>query len=163
MKYIQTMLPVVCLLIVGGAIGMARADDRDAENQGVTLYTPVDGGDHFECNAVNVSEKTLSISFAIINVHGNALSCDSPITCINNVSPATVTTNPTPEFIVPPGTAADLEITRTLGKAAAGYCQVAVSGTGNRNDVRVRLFTTFTTTIPGTTTPVFVFRAADGH
>ena len=163
MKYIQAVLAAICLFIVGGAIGAARADDRADGDRGVTLYTAVDGGDHFECNAVNVSDKTLGISFAIINVHGNALSCASPITCINNVSPATVTTNPTPEVAVPPGTAADIEITRPLGSVSAGYCQVVVSGPGNRNDVRVRLFTTTSRTIPGTTIPVFVFRAADGH
>ena len=44
MKYIQAMLPVVCLLIIGGTIGAARTDDRAEENKGVTLYTHLDGG-----------------------------------------------------------------------------------------------------------------------
>src|SRR6516225_6306485 len=152
MKYIQVMLAVVGLLIVGGVIDAARSHDRDEENQGVTLYTPLDGGDRRICSAVNVSDKTLGMIFAVLGLDGLALSCDSPITCAN--ASVTPTTNPTPEFAVLPGTAAAIAITRPLGSAADGYCQVTVSGTGNRDDVRVNLLTTLTRTIPGTTTPV---------
>ena len=44
MKYIHAVLAVVCLLVVGGAIGAARANDQDEENKGVSLYTPADIG-----------------------------------------------------------------------------------------------------------------------
>ena len=51
MKYIHALLAVVCLLVVGGAIDAARADDRSEENKGVTLYTPADSGDAHACRA----------------------------------------------------------------------------------------------------------------
>ena len=81
MKYIHAILAVVCLLVVGGAIDAARADDRAEENEGVTLYTPPDIGDIHNCRAVNVSDKTLGITFAILDRSGDALSCASPTTC----------------------------------------------------------------------------------
>ena len=58
MKYIHAVLAVVCLLVVGGAIGAARANDQDEENKGVSLYTPADIGFYHVCRAVNVSDKT---------------------------------------------------------------------------------------------------------
>jgi hypothetical protein len=162
MKYIQAMLSVVCLLIVGGAIDAARADDRAEENHGVTLYTPFDNGTGFTCNAVNVSDKTLGVTLAVLDHLGHALSCANPTTC--TLGPVTPTTNPTPEFAVLPGTANAMDITLPLGSVAEGaYCAVAVSGTGNRNDVRVAFKVTVTRMIPGTTTPVFVFREVEGH
>ena len=81
MKYIHAILAVVCLLVVGGAIGAARADDRAEENEGVTLYTPNDIGDVHACRAVNVSDKTLGITVAVLDNSGDALSCASPTTC----------------------------------------------------------------------------------
>ena len=162
MKPIQAMLAVVCLLVVAGAIDAARAEDRAEGNQGVTLYTPFDNGTAFTCNAVNVSDKTLGIAFAVLDHLGNALSCASPTTC--TIGPVTPTTNPTPEFAVLPGIASAMDITLPLGSVAEGaYCAVAVSGTGNRNDVRVAFKVTLTRMIPGTTTPVFVFREVEGH
>jgi hypothetical protein len=161
MKYIQAMLPVVCLLIVGGTIGAARTDDRAEENKGVTLYTHLDGGDNMACTAVNVSDKTLGITFAVLDPDGNPLSCDSPNTCtLGNVIP---TTNPTPEFAVLPGTGTGIRNVAPLGTRRAGYCVFAVSGTGKRDDVRVGYENSLTRTIPGTTTPVFITRAGEGH
>jgi len=81
MKYIHAILAVVCLLVVGGAIDAARADDRAEENEGVTLYTPNDLGDGHACRAVNVSDKTLGITVAVLDNSGDALSCASPTTC----------------------------------------------------------------------------------
>ena len=81
MKYIHAILAVVCLLVVGGAIDAARADDRAEENEGVTLYTPPDAGDVHACRAVNVSDKTLGITVAVLDNSGDALSCASPTTC----------------------------------------------------------------------------------
>ena len=161
MKAIQAMLAVVCLFIVGGAIDAARADDRAEENQGVTLYTPFDNGDSFACHVVNVSDKTLGITFAVLDHLGHALSCASPTTC--TVGPVTPTTNPTPEFQVLKGTASAIDITSPPGSNQEGYCAVVVSGTGNRDDVRVNLVTTRTRMIPGTTIPVFVTKVDEGH
>ena len=161
MKYIQAMLAVVCLLIVGGTIDAARADDRAEENQGVILYTPFDNGDFLTCHAVNVSDKTLGITFSILDHLGHALSCATPTTC--TVGPVTPTTNPTPEFPVLEGTASAIDITLPLGSNQEGYCAVVVSGTGSRDDVRVSLVTARTRTIPGTTIPVFVTKVVEGH
>jgi len=68
MKYIHAMRAVVCLLVVGGAIGAARAHDQDEEHKGVTLYTPVNIGDFHRCMAVNVSDKPLSIIIELITL-----------------------------------------------------------------------------------------------
>ena len=166
MKYIHAILAVVCLLVVGGAIGAARADDRAEENEGVTLYTPPDFGDVHVCRAVNVSDKTLGITVAILDRPGDALSCDSPITCTAGAGagPAnTPTTNPTPEFQVLKGTFLNVVITQPLGSTWLGYCAVTVSGTDNRDDVRVALAIADVRTIPGTTIPTLQSRIVEGH
>ena len=161
MKYIHAMLAVVCLLVVGGAMCAARADDKNEENQGVTLYTPPDIGDVHACRAVNVSDKTLGMTFAILDRSGDALSCDSPITCA--FGPAnTPTTNPTPEFQVAKGTFFNFFITAPLGSTSNAYCAVAVSGTGDRDDVRAAL-ETFTTQTIGGTIPTLQSRIIEGH
>jgi hypothetical protein len=172
MKYIQAMLAVVCLLIVGGAIDAAPANDRDRdkENEGVTLYTTLNGGDRLSCFAVNVSDKTLGMTFEVLDPGGHALSCASPNTC-NLGGVGTSTTNPTPEFGVPPGEAAAIIVQLPHTTAGTGYCVVAVSGTDNRDNVRVGLEGTRTFTIPaenfglpaGTNIPVFFFRDIAGH
>jgi hypothetical protein len=162
MKYIHAILAVVCLLVVGGAIDAARADDRAEENEGVTLYTPNDIGDVHACRAVNVSDKTLGITVAVLGNSGDALSCASPTTC--TVGPAgTPTTNPTPEFQVLKGTALNVNIEAPLGARRNAYCAFAVSGTDNRDDVRVALEVATTTTIPGTTIPTQQSRIVEGH
>jgi hypothetical protein len=160
MKYIHAMLAVVCLLVVGGAIGAVRADDQ--ENQSVTLYTPVIFGDIHYCIAVDVSDKTLGIIVELIDPQGQALSCDSPNTCADKSGTLT-TTNPTPEFQILPGTGNALLVTLTPGRQKNSYCAVAVSGTDNRDDVRVSLVTTITRTIPGTTIPDLLTRVVEGH
>jgi hypothetical protein len=169
MKYIQAVLAAICLLIVGGASGAARADDRADEDRGVTLYTTLNGGDRLRCFAVNVSDKTLGMTFEVLDPDGHALSCDSPNTC--KAKGGTLTTNPTPEFGVLPGTAAAIDVQLPHTTAGTGYCAVAVSGTGNRDNVRVGLFGTRTFTIPaenfglpaGTNIPVFFFRDLAGR
>ena len=160
MKYIQAMLAVAGLLIVCGAIESVRADDK--ENQSVTLYTPVNIGDFQRCMAVNVSDKPLSIIIELIDPQAQALSCDSPNTCTDKSGTVT-TTNPTPEFQILPGTGNALQVTLTLGTVKNSYCAVAVSGTGNRDDVRVSLVTNITRTIEGTTIPVLLTRVVEGH
>ena len=162
MKYIHATLAVVCLLVVGGAIGAARADDQDEENKGVTLYTPADIGNLHVCRAVNVSDKTLGITVAVLDNSGHALSCASPTTCTQG--PAnTPTTNPTPQFQILKGSFLNVVITAPLGSTRNAYCAVAVSGTDNRDDVRVALAIARTRTIPGTTIPTFQSRIVEGH
>src|SRR6516162_2967710 len=97
MKYIQAMLAVAGLLIGSGAIGAARADDRGDENEGVTLYTPADIGFYHVCRAVNVSDKTLGIAFALLDNFGHPFSCGGTTECTRRHG-GTPTTNPTPEF-----------------------------------------------------------------
>jgi hypothetical protein len=161
MKSIKAMLAVVCLLSVSGSIDAARAGDRDEEHQGVALYTSRGLADKYTCSAVNVSDKTLGMTFAVLDNDGKALSCASPTTC-SNVS-LNITTNPTPEFSVPSGTVAEINVINQPGSIKDGYCVVAVSGTDNRNDVRLNLLAGLTGTIPGTTTPFFVSRVLEGH
>ena len=161
MKYIHAMLAVVSLLVVGGAIGAARADDRDEENKGVTLYTPVNIGDFQRCMAVNVSDKPLSIIIELIDPQDQALFCDSN-NCTDK-SGTHPTTNPTPEFQIGPGTGNALQVRLTRGSFKNAYCSVSVSGTDNRNDVRVSLITFHTLTIPDTNIPVLVTRVVEGH
>jgi len=163
MKYIHAMLAVVCLLVVGGAIGTARADDQDEENKGVTLYTPADTGDGHGCRAVNVSDKTLGITSAILDRSGHALSCASPTTCTQGPAD-TPTTNPTPEFQVLKGTFLTFVVQAPPGSIRRNaYCAFAVSGTDNRDDVRVVLEVAITRTIPGTTIPTLLSRIVEGH
>jgi len=96
MKRIRTALVVVSLLTLGEANDAVRADDRTEENPSVTLYTTFDNGDFLTCHAVNVSDKTLLITFGVFDHFGHALSCASPTTCTRG--PVIPTTNPTPEF-----------------------------------------------------------------
>jgi len=163
MKSIQAMLAVavVCLFIFGGAFEAARADDRDKENHGVTLYTSRSRADHFICVAVNVSDKTLGIFFAVNDVNGNALSCASPTTCHDTSGNAT--TNPTPEFGVLPGTSVSLDILLLLGTQNTGYCSIAVSGTGNPDGVRASLKANLTDVIRGTTIPITTNNVEEAH
>jgi hypothetical protein len=160
MKYIHAMLAVAGLFIVCGAIESVRADDQ--ENQSVTLYTPVNIGDLHRCMAVNVSDKTLGIIVELIDPQGQALSCDSPNTCADKTGTLTIT-NPTTEFQVLPGTWEALQVTLTRGSFKNAYCAVAVSGTDNRDDVRVSLVIFHTRTIPGTDIPVLLTRVVEGH
>ena len=70
MTHTQTMLAIASLFLVTGAIDAARADDRR-----VTLYTAPLRGDTFNCNAVNVSQKTLYVGLAILDDNGDPLTC----------------------------------------------------------------------------------------
>ena len=157
------MLAVVGLLVVGGAIGAARDDDQDEENKSVTLYTPPDIGDIHNCRAVNVSDKTLGITVALLRRSGDALSCASPTTCTQGPAD-TPTTNPTPEFQVLKGTFLTFVVQAPPGSIRRNaYCAFAVSGTDNRDDVRVVLEVAITRTIPGTTIPTLLSRIVEGH
>lgn len=70
MRHIRVMLATTSLFFVVGVIDGAQADDRQ-----VTLYTAPLRGDTFNCNAVNVSRKSLQIAFAILDDNGDPLPC----------------------------------------------------------------------------------------
>jgi hypothetical protein len=148
MKHLRTLLVGVGLIVVGGAIA---AQAGSGKLLSVTLFAPHLHGDHFNCSAVNVSDRPLSIAFAILGSDGKPL-CDIPGAC----SP-----NPTSKASVPPGTELDLDL--ILSSTDDAYCEVTVSGTDSRDDVRVGFDMSQTRTIPGTTIPVFVFRSHEGH
>jgi hypothetical protein len=139
------------LIVVSAAIASAQADN---DTLGATLFTPRDRGDHFVCAAVNVGDKTLrSITFKILGSDGALLT----------PARSSADTNPTSALNVTPGTAAEIDI--NLAPPDDGYCEVTVSGTRNRNDVRVGLITSLTRPIPGTDppAPIFITRAVEGH
>jgi len=161
MKYVHAMLSVVCLLVVGGAIGAARADDQGEENKGVSLYTPADIGFYRICRAVNVSDRTLGITFAVLDNFGHPFVCSGTTECTRGPG-GTPTTNPTPEFQVLKGATSTLLIEVPLRSSPDGYCAFAVSGTDNRDNVRLSLLTCGNQTIPGTTIPIYS-RIVEGH
>jgi len=147
MRYIRMLLVVVGVFVAVGTIGTALADDD--HHHKVTLYTPpLLRGANIECNAINVNDKTLDITITIIGSDGVPLS----------------TTDPT-NFMTVPGmivSSAHHEADPTNGLDS--YCKFEVSGTRNRDDVRVDLTTTFKKpNIPGTTIPIWVFRQIEGH
>ena len=110
MKYIRMLLVVVGLFVAGGTIATALADDD--HHHKVTLYTPPLRGANVECDAINVSDKTLDITITIIGSDGVPLS----------------TTDPT-NFTVLPGTfvsSAHHEADPT--NLLDGYCKFEVSG-----------------------------------
>jgi hypothetical protein len=87
------------------------------------------------------------IAFAVLGVDGNPLT----MTLVGSDP------NPTPNpFNVAPGTEAEIDLRFTSGiPPTDGYCKVVVSGTDNRNDVRVDLQVYWTKPIiPGTTEPI---------
>jgi hypothetical protein len=151
MKRLATSLAVMALIVGSGAIASAQADD---ERESVTLFTPRLSGDHFVCSAVNVGQKTLRIDFAILGVDGQPL---VPLPG-NNGNPTTA------DFIVHPDTEAELDLTFASGiPPTDGYCKVAVSGTDDRNDVRVDLQIYWTKPILGTTTIIQLARTVQGY
>jgi hypothetical protein len=157
MKHVCMLLAGAGLIIASGAIASARADGdktADSDKKSVTLFTPQGRGDALFCDAVNVSGKTLGMAFAIFGDDGMAL-CP---TC-NSAG----TGNPTSEAPISPGKVGEIAIQLPIGAIQNGYCEVAVFGTRNRDDVRVNLRTSGTRMIPGTTIPVFLFRDVEGH
>jgi hypothetical protein len=57
MKRLWTLLGGMGMVLVSGAIASAQADD---DKRGVTLYTPPIRAGGFNCNALNVSHKTMN-------------------------------------------------------------------------------------------------------
>src|ERR1700686_4271809 len=143
-KHFGVMLATIGLFAVSGATHTAQADADDATR--TTLYTGAMRAGLFGCNVVNVSKKTLIITISIIDPAGQLLS----------VSPPTST---------PAGT----EVSGDFGDPtvpAEAYCKVQVSGTGNRDDLRVVLTTNLIRTFDEgsqTNIPAFVVRQIEGH
>jgi hypothetical protein len=121
MKRLATSLAVMALIVGSGAIVSARADD-DRES---ALFTPRLHGDHFVCSAINISDKTLGIKIVILDDNGQL------------VVPSSGDPNPTGNVKIAPG--AEAEINFFFASVGDGYCEVEVSGTGNRDDVRVEM------------------------
>jgi len=151
MKRLSTLPSGVGLILVSGAIASANDDTR---GQRTTLFTPRLHGDHFNCQAVNVNEKILGITIAVLDDNGQPL------------VPLSGDPNPTKEN-VPPGTVlgTDFLLDRPSDPMGTGdgYCEVAISGSRNPDDVRVDLGITLTRMIPNTSIPVFLFRDVEGH
>lgn len=151
MTKIRVVLATASLFLVGEAIDAARADDHH-----VTLYTAPLRGDTFNCNAVNVSDKTLQIAFALVGDNG------VPLACSGSACPSPPPSNPAPEALVPPGEAATIG-SIFLSPPDDGYCVVDVFGTNEHDDIRAVLNINLTRTIPETNIPVFVVRSVEAH
>ena len=152
MKSIGMAADVVGLLVASAALASAWAQDGP---QRVTLFTPRLSGDHFVCSAVNVSQKPLSIGFAVLGVEGEPL---VPLPGSDQ--------NPTPKSNVQPGAEAEIDLRFNSGiPPTDGYCKVTVSGAHERNDVRVDLQVYWTKPIiPGITTPIIqLARTVQGY
>ncbi|SRR5260221_7019361 len=140
-KHFGVMLATIGLFAVSGATHAERADAIST-----TLYTAAMRAGLFGCNVVNVSQKPLNITISIIDPSGNPLS----------ISPF-------------PQTPAGTEVSGDFGDPtvpAEAYCKVQVSGTGNRDDVRVVLTTNLIRTFnegSQTNIPAFVVRQIEGH
>lgn len=128
----------VCMLLAGAGLIAASGTIAAAED-GATLFTPRLHGDHFVCSAINLSEKTLGVDIAILNDSGNG----------QLLAPVSGDANPTGKVSIHPGAEAEINFSLTAGMADDGYCEVTVSGTGNRDDVRVEMDVHWTRTVPG--------------
>jgi hypothetical protein len=141
MKYMQAILAVVGVFVIGGAIDSVRAQSPRA-----ALYTSALRATLFNCNAVNVSHKTLTITISVIDQDGHILA----------VSPPTPTAGGTE-------TSNDVDTSPTPTDA---YCKFQASGTDDRNDLRVVLATVLIRTFDQggqTNIPVFVAKTIEGH
>jgi hypothetical protein len=150
MNYVRIIPAVVGLLIAGGAIASAQADD---DKRNVTLYTPSLAGNHFTCKAVNVSHKPLRIAFAVLDNNGQP------------IMPFSGDANPALAVTVDKGNEAEIDFRLQEGTDDDGYCKVDVFGTGDPNHVRVNLDITVIRTPfgPTNTTPVLVVKSQQGH
>jgi hypothetical protein len=146
MRCLGTLVVGVALIVANGVIAPARADN---DKQEATLFTPRLHGDHFICSAVNISDKTLGINIAILDDNGQLVHPSSG--------------DPNPTGVVPIGPGAEAEINFFFASVGDGYCEVEVSGTRNRNDLRVEMDVHWTRTVPGTTTPHLQDLAVQGY
>ena len=136
----------VCMLLAGAGLIAASGTIAAAEDS-TTLFTPRLHGDHFICSAINISDKTLGINIAILGDSGQPLK-------ILSGDPL----NPTGKKSIPAGAEAELNFFPDFSPPpntvdGDGYCEVEVSGTGNRDDLRVEMDVHWTRDIPGITPP----------
>lgn len=132
----------VCILLAGVGLIAASGTIAAAED-GTTLFTPRLHGDHFICSAINLNDKALRMKIAILGDSGDPLLVSSG------------DANPTAKVSIPPGAEAEINLFPNFSPAADGdgYCEVEVSGTDDRSDLRVEMDVHWTRTVPGTTTP----------
>ena len=141
MKYMQAILAVVGVFVIGGAIDSVRAQSPRA-----ALYTSALRATLFNCNAVNVSHKTLNINISMIDLDGDPLSVSDPITTA-------------------PGVEASSDF-GTLTNPIDAHCKFEAFPTGNRNDLRVVLVASLVRTFAEgdqTNIPAFVARTVEGY
>jgi hypothetical protein len=141
MKRLWTLLGGMGMIVASGAIDAARADDHQ-----VTLFTPAIRSGSFNCNALNISHKTLHITISIIDLDGHPLSVSDPI--------------PTA-----PGVEASNDF-GTLTNPIDAYCKFEAFPTGDRNDLRVVLVASLVRTFAEgdqTNIPAFVARTVEGY
>lgn len=141
MKRLWTLLGGMGMIAASGAIDAARADDHH-----VTLYTPAIRSGSFNCNALNVSHKTLQITISIIDLDGHPLSVSDPISIAPNVEASN-------DF-------------GTLTNPIDAYCRFEAFPTDDRNDLRVVLVASLARTFAvggQTNIPAFVARTVEGY
>jgi hypothetical protein len=145
MKNRRMLLAIVGLIVASGAIDAVRAENFREP----ALYTAAVRAGLFGCNVVNVSRKALNITISIIDLKGNLLSVSDPA--------------PTP---IAPGTEVSQDVGDPAGPFTDAYCKVQLSGTGDRDDLRIVLTTALIRTFDGgnqTNVPVFVYRNIEGY
>jgi hypothetical protein len=130
------------LIVASGTI--AAAED------GTTLFTPRLHGDHFICTAINLSKKALGINISILDDTGQVVRSSSGDATTGKVS-------------IPPG--AEAELNFSFDAVGDPYCEVEVSGTGNRSDLRVEMDVHWTRSISldGITIPHLQDLAVQGY
>jgi hypothetical protein len=148
MKRLWTLLGGMGMIVASGAMDAVRSEDKAFPR--VTLYTPLLRADSFNCNAVNVSHKTLQITLALYDGDGHLISPAQGNPATFSVSAGTAAIFPIP--ITPPADQSPDQ----------GYCKFEVIGTNDASAVRADLNTTLTRTF-GDNVPVFVFKTVEGH
>jgi hypothetical protein len=141
MNRLWTLLGGMGMIVTSGAIDATRADDHH-----LTLYTPPIRSGGFNCNALNVSHKTMNITISIIDLDGHPLSVSDPI--------------PTA-----PGVEASNDF-GTLTNPIDAYCKFEAFPAGDRNDLRVVLVAGLVRTFDEgnqTNIPTFVARTVVGY
>lgn len=134
--------------LISAALGsfLAAAGTALAQEDHTTLYTPAIGAGLHNCNAVNVSHRTLRLTIFVLDQNGHALAA----------------TPPTP---TPPGA----ELSNDYGTADQpidACCKVEAFGTANPGDLRVVDASVLIRTFDEgsqTNIPVFVTRTVVGY
>jgi hypothetical protein len=121
----------ICMLLAGA--GLIAASGTIAAAEDVTaLFTPRLHGDHFICTAINLSDKKLRIKISILDDSGQ------PVKVLSGDK------NPTGEVPIDPNAEAEINFFSDFSPPpntvdGDGYCEVEVSGTEERSDLRVEM------------------------